>query len=368
MNVPATLKHSFLLCLFAAAVPLRAIPAPMQVTAATPARVWTEGYGTGNGRLGILSFGVFPKETVVLNEGSIFAKKNFQMREGAAEALDKARELCKEGKYRSADQLFRKNILPPATLRGLPAGGVFRWDSRGFPHLPPISVRWICGRARQPPRPIRHGELTTEILAAPSSDCAAYHIACTMPSGCRVSLNLEHPDPASRIVAQPNGWALEGQGSNGGTRFENTVAILAPGASITRKGSTIILDSAREVLVLSSISTDYNIRKPETPLTHSLTAKNARILAKAQKAGWKKLAAETEDYFSRLMTRCQVDLGDSPAGVSAMTTAQRLERVKQGKKDPDLLEQLFQFGRFSTIVHTRPGQLPCGLQGYGIRS
>ena len=38
MNVPATLKHSFLLCLFAAAVPLRAIPAPMQVTAATPAR------------------------------------------------------------------------------------------------------------------------------------------------------------------------------------------------------------------------------------------------------------------------------------------------------------------------------------------
>ena len=39
MNVPATLKHSFLLCLFAAAVPLWAIPAPMQVTAATPARV-----------------------------------------------------------------------------------------------------------------------------------------------------------------------------------------------------------------------------------------------------------------------------------------------------------------------------------------
>ena len=37
MNIPATLKHSFLLCLFAAAVPLRAIPAPMQVTAATPA-------------------------------------------------------------------------------------------------------------------------------------------------------------------------------------------------------------------------------------------------------------------------------------------------------------------------------------------
>lgn len=134
MNVPATLKHSFLLCLFAAAVPLRAIPAPMQVTAATPARVWTEGYGTGNGRLGILSFGVFPKETVVLNEGSIFAKKNFQMREGAAEALDKARELCKEGKYRSADQLFRKNILPPGNIAGdYQQGGRLQVEFQGLP-------------------------------------------------------------------------------------------------------------------------------------------------------------------------------------------------------------------------------------------
>ncbi|QHV54967.1 hypothetical protein DMI72_01330 [Akkermansia muciniphila] len=160
MNIPATLKHSFLLCLFAAAVPLRAIPAPMQVTASTPARVWTEGYGTGNGRLGILSFGVFPKETVVLNEGSIFAKKNFQMREGAAEALDKARELCKEGKYRSADQLFRKNILPPATLRGIisrgaSSGGIPR---ASFTFLLSAYAGYAAGQGNHP-RPIRHGRI-----------------------------------------------------------------------------------------------------------------------------------------------------------------------------------------------------------------
>lgn len=202
MNVPATLKHSFLLCLFAAAVPLRAIPAPMQVTAATPARVWTEGYGTGNGRLGILSFGVFPKETVVLNEGSIFAKKNFQMREGAAEALDKARELCKEGKYRSADQLFRKNILPPGNIAGdYQQGGRLQVEFQGLPSPSSYQRTLDMRRGKATTRAqFGTGELTTEILAAPSSDCAAYHIACTMPSGCRVSLNLEHPDPASELL------------------------------------------------------------------------------------------------------------------------------------------------------------------------
>ena len=90
MTVSTTLKYFFLPCLLAAAIPLRAAPAPMQATSTESARIWTDGYGTGNGRLGILSFGVFPKEIVVFNEGSIFAKKNFQMKEGAAEALDKA--------------------------------------------------------------------------------------------------------------------------------------------------------------------------------------------------------------------------------------------------------------------------------------
>lgn len=108
---------------------------------------------------------------------------------------------------------------------------------------------------------------------------------------------MQHPDPSARIDARPDGWVLTGQGSNGGTRFENRVVILAPGAAISRKGKTVVLDSAREVLVLSSTSTDYNIRKPEEPLTHSLADKNRQILAKAQKKGWKKLAAETEDYF-----------------------------------------------------------------------
>ena len=211
MNVPATLKHSFLLCLFAAAVPLRAIPAPMQVTAATPARVWTEGYGTGNGRLGILSFGVFPKETVVLNEGSIFAKKNFQMREGAAEALDKARELCKEGKYRSADQLFRKNILPPGNIAGdYQQGGRLQVEFQGLPSPSSYQRTLDMRRGKATTRAqFGTGELTTEILAAPSSDCAAYHIACTMPSGSMMNVP-RCAKPSSSNTSNPIEIACDG--------------------------------------------------------------------------------------------------------------------------------------------------------------
>lgn len=364
MTLSKTVKHLSLLCLLLTPSPLHAAPAPMQVTSTDPARKWTEGYGTGNGRLGILSFGVFPKETIVLNEGSIFAKKDFRMKEGAAEALDKARRLCREGKYRSADQVFQKDILVGTIAGDYQQGGLLQVEFQGLPAQTSYRRTLDMQRGKASTRvQFGTGELSTEILAAPSSDCAAYHITCTLPSGCRIALDLQHPDPSAQITTRPNGWVLTGQGSNGGTRFENAVMILAPGASVTLQGKTVMLDSAKEVLVLSSTSTDYNIRKPASPLTHHLADKNTQILEKARKKGWKKLEEETENYFSRLMMRCQVDLGDSPPQVSAMTTSQRLERVRQGETDPDLLEQLFQFGRFCTIVHTRPGQLPCGLQG-----
>ena len=310
------MKTLSFLCLLLGAAPLHASPAPMQITSTEPARQWTQGYGTGNGRLGVLSFGAFPRETIVLNEGSIFAKKDFRMKEGAAQALDKARQLCREGKYRSADQVFRKDILPPGSIAGdYQQGGLLQAEFQGLPS--PLLFRRTLDMQRGTASThvqFGTGELVTEILAAPDTDCAAYHITCTVPSGCRISLNLQHPDPSARITAQPDGWVLAGQGSNGGTRFENRVVILAPGAAISRREKEIILDSAREVLVLSSTSTDYNIRKPEVPLKHSLAGRNSQILAKARKKDWKKLAAETENYFSRLMLRCQVDLGDSPPG------------------------------------------------------
>lgn len=365
MKYLSTVKHLSFLGLLLGALPLHAAPAPMQITSDEPARQWTHGYGVGNGRLGVLSFGVFPKETIVLNEGSIFAKKDFRMKNGAAEALNQARQLCGEGKYRSADQVFKKKILPPENIAGhYQQGGLLQVEFQGLPTPSSLRRTLDMQRGKASTRAqFGTGEVVTEILASPFTDCAVYHITCTIPSGCRISLNLKHPDRATRISAQPNGWVLEGQGGNGGTRFENRVLVLAPGATVSRRDKEVILDSAREVLVLSSTSTDYNIRKPESPLKENLGNRNTQILAKANKKGWKQLEEETANYFSRLMMRCQVDLGDSPPEVSAMTINQRLKRVKDGQKDPDLVEQLFQFGRFCTIAHTRPGQLPCGLQG-----
>ncbi|QWP53895.1 glycoside hydrolase family 95 protein [Akkermansia massiliensis] len=279
MTVSTTLKYFFLPCLLAAAIPLRAAPAPMQATSTESARIWTDGYGTGNGRLGILSFGVFPKEIVVFNEGSIFAKKKFPDEGRRRGGPGQGARTLQGRKIPERGPGVPEGYPSPRQHRGgLPAGEVSsRWNSRGFPPLPPTGARWTCSGARLPPAfNSARGELSTEILAAPSSDCAAYRITCTLPAGCRVALDLQHPDPASRIDARPDGWVTDGTGKQReAPSLKTGWPSWLPAPPYPARGKTVVLDSAREVLVLSSTSTDYNIRKPEEPLTHSLTAKNS---------------------------------------------------------------------------------------------
>ncbi|MFR4417926.1 MAG: hypothetical protein ACLT8E_11450 [Akkermansia sp.] len=55
------------------------------------------------------------------------------------------------------------------------------------------------------------------------------------------------------------------------------MVILAPGAAISRKGKRSFWIPRGKCWCFPSTSTDYNIRKPEEPLTHSLADKNRQI-------------------------------------------------------------------------------------------
>lgn len=354
-----------LIALVPMAIQVSAAPAPMEVTAREPAKIWTQGYGVGNGRLGALSYGEFPSEILVLNEESIFAKQPVKPREGAAEALKEARELCARGDYKKAEETFRKKIHMNQPVSGsYQQGGLLDVHWQDLPPSTSFSRKLDMkhGKARMDVR-FSDGALKTELIAAPRTDCIAYRVTCSRPGGCTLTLTLRHPDKKSVITPSKDGWTLRGQGHNGGTRFENTVQVQVLDGKGSMDNGVFKADHCRELLVLSSTKTDYNSRKPDTPLKNDLEALNRNILEAASKAGWKKLEQETAGYFSERMMRCQVDIGDTPAGIAGKTTPERIELVKQGGKDPDLVEQLFQFGRYCILANTRPGALPCGLQG-----
>ena len=334
-----------------------------------PAPNWDEGYGVGNGRLGALSLGGFPQELLVLNEASIFERKPIQIPANAAQALEEARKACEDGDFARADAIFRKEILTNGSIAGnYQQGGLIDVEFKNFPRQ--TSYRRELDMEHGVASceiGFENGNLHSELLASSDPDLVAYFLESDLPDGINADFTLRHPDKNTRIesLGGSSAFCIFGRGGNGGTRFENYLRFFVEGGEISAAGTKVLVRGAKKVLLISSTATDYDYA--------GIPAKRKKLWTPATKAlesvagisDWEKLREASRKYFSERMNRCVVDLGDSEADVQKMTTRERVARMKSDPKacDPDLLEHLFQFGRYCLISNSRPGALPCGLQG-----
>jgi len=76
-----------------------------------PAAKWDTAYPVGNGRLGAMPWGTFPEEKILINEETIWARRDtFGMREDSHKHLEEVRRLEAAGDYAGADQYFEKHL------------------------------------------------------------------------------------------------------------------------------------------------------------------------------------------------------------------------------------------------------------------
>lgn len=334
-----------------------------------PAPKWDEGYGVGNGRLGALTFGGFPKDLIVLNEASIFERKTIHIPTDVPAALEEARRACDAGDFARADAIFREKILTNGSIAG-------NYQQGGLVDIEFLNVPAQKNYRRE--LDLEHGVASTEIVfengkklraelfACPEPDLVAYFAESDVPAGIDADFTLRHPDKNTKIKSLGETvFCIYGQGGNGGTRFENYLRFFAEGGKITVAGTKVSVRGAKKILLVSSTATDYDYIAIPAQRKWLWTPATSALESVSGISDRKKLRDATRKYFSERMNRCVVDLGDSAPEVRAMTTRERVARMKQNPdaRDPDLLEQLFQFGRFCLISNSRPGALPCGLQG-----
>lgn len=334
-----------------------------------PAPKWDEGYGVGNGRLGALTLSGFPKDLLVLNEASIFERKPILVPDGVSAALKEARNACESGDYARADAIFRKSILTNGSIAGnYQQGGLIDVEFFNFPKQKSYrrSLNMEHGVAGCEIVFENGKKLKTELLACPSPELIAYFAETDLPDGADADFTLRHPYTRTRIsFSGENTFCISGQGGNGGTKFENHIRFFIEGGKISVAGTKVSVRRAKKILVVSSTATDYDYSGVPGS-RKALESPAAKALHSVRKiSDWETLRENTHRHFSERMNRCVIDLGNSPAEIRTMTTRERVARMKNetDARDPDLLELLFQFGRYCLISNSRPGALPCGLQG-----
>lgn len=149
---------------------------------------------------------------------------------------------------------------------------------------------------------------------------------------------------------------------NNGLKYETQLNVVNDGGTLKASSSTLTFSNCDSLTIVVAAGTDYIMDyakhyRGEDP--------HARVTEQVEKAAAKKyaalMAAHEKDFHS-LFDRVALNLGKSSAAQIALPTDQR-KVLAATTVDPQLEELLFQYGRYLLIACSRPGGLPANLQG-----
>lgn len=343
-----------------------------------PAGEWKLGLPVGNGRLGAMVAGTFPKERIQLNENSIWAREPMLRHPATTkDRIAEVQKLVDDGKYKEANDLYESKIIMGnapeigsyQTMGDLWIGhvGQAKPESAGYRRSLDVATGLVTVT-----QPMSDGSvITEETLCSAVDNCIAIRLSSTAADGLNFDVSMTHPIAKIRPVVKGGiellmeGQAQYDKGNDPylGTKFSTALKALAEGGSVTGGEEVLRIRSAKAVTLLLACATDFNKAQPQVPLPNGWQKKAAYTLAKAQAKPWARIRKDSMADLSSLMCRCDVDLGQSSPELRALPNDERLARFRGTQSDPDLMELYFQFGRYLLVSSSRPGSLPNNLQG-----
>ena len=344
-----------------------------------PAKEWKVATPVGNGRLGAMVLGAYPKERIQLNEDSIWAKEPMLRHPATTkDRIAEAQKLVDTGKYKEAHDLYESKIImgdaPPIgsyqTMGDLWIEhiGSAKLKSDGYYRGLNLATGLVTVK-----QPLSDGSfIIEEVLSSAVDDCIAIRLSTTSADGLNFNVSITHPakkvGPA--VVKSDDELLLQGQAQYDdpeepylGTKFYTVLKATPDGGSVKGGQGVLKVRRAKSVTMLLSCSTDFNKAEPQVSLKDGWQKKAVKTLAKAQSKPWPKIRKDSMDDVSLMMYRCDVNLGTSPPEIQKLPTDERLNKFKETQFDPDLMELYFQFGRYLKVSTSRPGTLPTNLQG-----
>ncbi|NLH41751.1 MAG: glycoside hydrolase family 95 protein [Planctomycetes bacterium] len=344
-----------------------------------PAKEWTQALPVGNGRLGAMVFGGIDNERLQLNEVSLWSgsPQDADNPEALA-AMHEIRKLIFAGRYAEANKLASKTLICKGRGSGSGAGAKVPYGS--YQTLGDLSLTFqgLEGADNYSRRldldaavatvGFRRGDatFTREVFSSAVDQVLVVRLSCDRPGQISFTASLKRPERFTTGVDGGNGLIMTGQmddGKNGtsGIRYVARLRASTEGGKTTVSGDSLRIEGADAVTLFLAAGTDYKLQPPDYH-GGDPAATTATQLAKAMKRSYRSLLnRHTADHRS-LFRRVSLDLGAN-GEVARTPTDERLQALRSGGTDPELVTLYFQFGRYLLIASSRPGNLPANLQG-----
>ena len=330
-----------------------------------PAADWSEALPVGNGRLGGMVFGGVPEERIQLNEETIWAgQKHDRVNPDGFQNLSEVRRLLFAGKPVEAESLAQRTLIAiPKRMPPYQPLGDFLLKFQGQDTISGYRRELDLDSAIVRIRYRSAGVVfTREVFSTAADQVLVVRLTCDRPGRLTFSATLTREKDSETHILGPGRLGIEGHAIVHGTRhpdeaktgvyFYGSLMIVPEGGRLTYGEDAVNLEGANAATILFAVGTSFRSRDP-------LEQAETYLLNIERKSYAQLLTAHVADY-QRFFRRVELRLsGPSPN----LPTDERLNRVRQGKKDAGLEELFFQFGRYLLISSSRPRTLPANLQG-----
>ncbi len=339
---------------------------PLELWYRQPAMDWLQALAVGNGRLGAMVWGGVYRETLNLNEDSVWGGGPHQYDDPqGAEALPEIRRMINEGNWIGAQRLADEKFMgrPTEQMPYQPVGDLLI-DLVGVTGEPTAYRRSLD---------LRKAVATTEFTldgvqhrrqvfaSHPEQVLVVRH---TVSGEALISLDVSYTSPQRATVQPHDGTtlALEGvsgdaEGITGAVQFTSLVRAVTTDGTVHAEGDKLKVRGAREVTLLVSMASSY---RNYADVSDDHVGKAEGPLDRATRRGFGQLLNTHVRDYQELFGRLDIDLGTSSA--IEKPTDERVQTFRDGG-DPQLAALYYQFGRYLLISSSRtPGQ-PANLQG-----
>ncbi|WP_019909465.1 glycoside hydrolase family 95 protein [Paenibacillus sp. HW567] len=349
-----------------------------------PAEHWEEALPLGNGTLGGMVFGNPAIERIQLNEDSLwYGGPMDRNNPDTKEHLSEIRSLLLSGQIQEAEELAARVLIGvPDGQRHYEALGDLYLDSCDSEesmddYRRELDLEQGVARVKYT---ARHVEYRREYFSSYPDQVFAVRLTASVPGNLSFKLlfgrgSVLGPSRWSGSLKRPVGFhayldrigvnkqgdmIIRGRsGGEEGIRFACAIRVLAEGGRLSYSGGQLVLDQADAATILVSACTDFRVPKEQ------MEAECVRRIELAASKAYEQLLADHIVDYRKLFSRMKLTLQGSEdhSSVSELPMDRRLDRIRSGKDDPELVSLYFQFGRYLLISSSRPGALPANLQG-----
>ncbi len=322
------------------------------------AAAWVEALPVGNGRLGAMVFGDVQHERIQLNEDTLWAGHPVERnRVGAHEHLNEARRLIFEGQYAEGQAIVQNELMGERIApRSYQTLGDLELDIETDAKIEEYS-RWLHLDTATAGTEYRAGgaRFKRDVFASPVDQAVVVRFVCDKPGQITLNARLSREENASVETVGYDGLVMRGQADRGekheGVEFEARLKAVVLGGKVAASDKGLRIEKADRVTFYITAGTSYR--------GGDYSQRCQEQLAAAQKKSYREFRRSHIQEHRRLFRRVELDLGTSEA--EKLPTDERLNAVKEGAVDPQLLALYFQYGRYLLLCSSRPGCMPANL-------